>query len=425
MGPIVLTLALVAGLGVLAGPSLAQTNPQQLATGAPPPGATVESVLVVVRQLSPERAVRALELQAAQARVVIAGALPDPTLRVTSDEIDRLAGPRQNKMTYSVEQDVPLWGKRDLRRQAAQSEAVQMAAQVRDTDSMLAEKAKIGFAEYYTAYHAVRRIQAVRGTVQALAQAAQERYALARGGQTESLQAELALTRLATEVVRQEAGLRGAQGQLNALLLRPLDAPLAPPQRLRSSPAPAKLELARLAQRAGLANPGIAGGDAAISAAEANRRLAERSLYPDATFGAAAIDRTGNGPNGYMAWVGVKVPLQWGAREAQVREATAQAGAARARREALEQQILGGLAQAVAAFQGSRRTADLLRHRNLPQADALVRSSAAGYTQGKVEMIVVLQAAREQAELFLQLLNAELDMQRQLASIERLIGEDL
>ena len=45
-----------------------------------------------------------------------AGSLDDPTLRITSDEIDRLGGPRQNKMIYSVEQEIPLWGKRDLKR---------------------------------------------------------------------------------------------------------------------------------------------------------------------------------------------------------------------------------------------------------------------------------------------------------------------
>jgi hypothetical protein len=50
---------------------------------------------------------------------MIAGSLADPTLRITSDEIDRTRGPRQNKMFFTVEQEFLLWGKLDLRRDQA------------------------------------------------------------------------------------------------------------------------------------------------------------------------------------------------------------------------------------------------------------------------------------------------------------------
>ena len=73
------------------------------------PGASLDSVLPLARQLSPVIAARALEMAAAQARASVAGALPDPTVRILSDEIDRISGPRQNKMVYSAEQELPLW----------------------------------------------------------------------------------------------------------------------------------------------------------------------------------------------------------------------------------------------------------------------------------------------------------------------------
>ena len=57
----------------------------------------------------------------------------------------------------------------------------------------------------------------------------------------------------------------------------------------------------------------------------------------------------------------MKVPLQWGLHEGQVRDAAAQANAARARRDAIEQQIQGDLAEAAAALEASRRGADLTR----------------------------------------------------------------
>jgi outer membrane protein TolC len=162
-----------------------------------------------------------------------------------------------------------------------------------------------------------------------------------------------------------------------------------------------------------------------ISQAESNRRLAEKSWYPDITVSAGAIDRTGNGPNGYMAAIGLKVPLQFGMHEAQGQEARAKLGAARARQRALDQQIEGDLAEAAASLSSSRTTADLLKTELLPKSEALVRSGTAAYTAGKAELTDVLMAEHDLADLQIQLLSAEFDAQRQLAAIERLIGDDL
>src|SRR5262249_44508563 len=151
------------------------------------------------------------------------------------------------------------------------------------------------------------------------------------------------------------------------------DAPLASPTRLRPLPPPAALEPAALIERARRGNPTLAAGDAQIAGAAAGRELANKSWYPDITLNAAAIDRTGNGPPGYIAGVALKVPLQWGLHEAQQREASAQLGAAQARRRALELQIHGELGETAADLAGSRKTSDLIRKQLMPQSEALLR----------------------------------------------------
>src|SRR5713226_1676014 len=75
-----------------------QARSEPISNGVP--GATLDDVLAIARRLSPDLAARALDTEAALARVEIAGSLPDPMVRVTSDEIDRTRGPRQNKMIY-------------------------------------------------------------------------------------------------------------------------------------------------------------------------------------------------------------------------------------------------------------------------------------------------------------------------------------
>src|SRR5204862_8236814 len=128
---------------------------QAAAVSSAAPGTTLEEVLAIARHLSPELAARALDTEAAQARVDIAGSLADPMLRITSDEIDRTSGPRQNKMLYTVEQEFPLWGKRDLKRAQAGAEVSRTRADVRTTEDELVEKVKVAFAQYYQADQAI------------------------------------------------------------------------------------------------------------------------------------------------------------------------------------------------------------------------------------------------------------------------------
>jgi cobalt-zinc-cadmium efflux system outer membrane protein len=389
------------------------------------PGATLEEVLAIARRLSPDLAARALDTEAAQARVTIAGSLADPTLRITSDEIDRTSGPRQNKMLYTVEQEFPLWGKRDLKRAQAGAEVARTQADARVTEAELVEKVKVAFAQYYQADQAIRTTEDLHRVVHDIARVAQDRYAQGRGSQQEVYKAEVENTRLSTELVRLDARRRGAAARLNALLARPIDAPLARPVKLRALPSDAALAPDALMQRARVANPSLAGRDAQIAAADAGKQLADKSWFPDVTLKAGAIDRTGNGPNGYLAEIGLRVPLQWGLHEAQQREAAAQVGVAQARRQAQELQIQSELGEFVADLAGSRKTGDLIRTQLLPQSQALLRSGVAGYGLGRAELVDVLRAEHDLADLRIELLSVEFDQQRQLAAIERLIGGDL
>jgi len=412
---------LVLALAMLAAP--ARAEPPVSATAAP--GATLEQVLAIARRLSPDLAARALDTEAAQARVAIAGSLADPTLRITSDEIDRTSGPRQNKMLFTVEQEFPLWGKLDLRRDQANADVARSRADTRVTEAELIEKVKVGFAQYYQADQAIRTTEDLHRVVHDMARVARDRYAQGRGAQQEVYKAEVEITRLSTETVRLETKRRGAAARLNALLARPIDAPLARPVKLRAMPSGAALAPDTLMQRARAGNPSLAGRDAQIAVAAAGKQLADKNLYPDVMLKAGAIDRTGNGPNGYLAEIGLRVTLQWGLHDAQQREAAAQVGAAQARRQAQELQIQGELGEFAADLAGSRKTADLIRTQLLPQSQALLRSGTAGYGLGRAELVDVLRAEHDLANLRIELLSAEFDQQRQLAAIERLIGGDL
>ena len=229
------------------------------------------------------------------------------------------------------------------------------------TEAELNEKVKVAYAQYYQADQALHTTEDLHLVVHDIALVARDRYAQGRSSQPEVYKAEVESTRLATELVRLETRRRSAAARLNALLLRPIDAPLAQPRETRAMPQPAALAPAALMERARAGNPSLAGGEAKIAAAAAGKQLADKSWYPDVTLKAGAIDRNGNGPNGYLAEIGFRVPFQWGLHAAQQREAAAQLGASQARRQALELQIQSELGGYVADLAGSRRTAELIR----------------------------------------------------------------
>ena len=383
-------------------------------------GATVDGLLAEARRLSPEIAARALDAAAAEAGARAAGSLPDPILRVTQDEIDVLGGSRRPKQIYAVEQEFPLWGKLGLKAASGRAQADVARAEGQRAEAELNEQIRIVFAQYWVAHRATTVLAEVHGIERGIVEAAQSRYAQGRGAQTDVLRASAALTRHETEIARFTAQKRAARGVLNALLLRDPAAQLADPQQLRALPPAATLAPAGLIARAN--NPRVAAAKSRIAAADANRQLAHREWYPNLTLSVGAIDRNGYGPNGYMGSVSLRVPLQWGLHNAQEDQAKAEMRAAEAMRDAAAQDIARAIAEATATLAGARESERLTRDQLLPQLDAAVRSAVASYGNGRIELTPVLDAVRDLGEARLALLAVQLDEQRQLAAIERLIG---
>ncbi|MHB1206867.1 MAG: TolC family protein [Rhodospirillaceae bacterium] len=411
-----LTCLVLAGLLVTASPIRAEEASL---------GATIDGFITEARRLSPELAARALDAAAAESGALAAGALPDPMLKITSDEIDVPSGRRQNKMIYSVEQEIPLWGKRDLKAAAVRAEADLARADGRAAEATLIEQIHVAFARYWVADQSIYVLQSVHGVLGGVIEAARSRYANGRGAQADVFRASAALTRHETEIAHFTAQKRAAQGVLNALLLRDLQAPLADPASLRALPDEAALSYPALMARANTGNPTLAARTTQISAAEATRKLARQDWYPNLTLGAGFIDRGGFGPSGYTASVGVRVPLDWSLHRAEESRASAQLGAAQTRRAAAEQDIARALAEATATLAGDRDAGRLIRDQLIPQSDAAVRSATASYGNGRLDLTPVLDAVRDLGEARLSLLANQFDEQQQLAAIEQLIGGDL
>lgn len=401
-----------------------------ISEGTTAPGATVDELLDLARQMSPDVSAAALETAAALARVDAAGRLPDPKFRTEFKDMVRQrnsALPDElGRVEYRIEQDVPLWGKLGLEEAVARSRADAARQSQRGVELEVAAQIKAAFARSFAAIEGRRLTQQLLDTMTTLAEVSQGRYVQGLAEQSDVLRAELEKTRLKGELVRFETEQRQAAAQLNALLDRSAEAPLAEPTELRTIPDP-QPSLDVLIDRAQRDNPSVGALQSEVAAAQGDAALVRRRWYPDVTLGVTFqqfVDQDGRSP-GYEAMIGTEIPLQWGLRQAQEREARATLAAKRYRRDAADANVRGDLASTYWALDGARRIADLVREVELPQSFLALEAELRAYEQGRTDATTVIEVEQRVVESVLRLLNAEVEAQVRLADIERLIGGDL
>ena len=387
-----------------------------------PLGATVESVLAVGRQLNPALRAAALDTSAAAAKATGADALDDP---IISDSYQYWRDPGVfSGHAVMVTQAFPLWGKQNLRREAALADLDAMRGREQAARDALDERIKAAFAQYYVASRALAVNREVISVTRGMRAAAEAHYAAGQGDQAAVIKALGEETAVEIEAARLEGDRAAAREQLNALLARPAGAPLAEPLRLRRVPS-ADLAIASLVERARGNSPALAASGAEVDAARTRTALAEKAWYPDLTVGAGPLIQTNNRPPGVAATVGLNIPLPWGKEASEQQAATAQLGAAQQRYEAAVLDIQSALGEALARLKAARQADALVIRKALPEARAALKSVIADYAQGRGDLATALDAQHRAHDLELKLLQLQLDEQTMLAAIERLIGGEL
>jgi cobalt-zinc-cadmium efflux system outer membrane protein len=395
------------------------------------PGASVESLLLLAQERNPEYASMRHEATAAGERIVPAGALPDPKLRVELMDITMGGEQRPtvlpNKVggtRYLLMQDVPWFGKRDLKRDIAALEADGAKGRALGTWAELSSRIKSGYAQFYYVHQSERLTKEILDLMSRLERVAQVRYAGGLAAQSDAIRAQVELTNLRNELIALDGEKRMSQARLNMLVNRLADAPLAEPERLRSLPAPASLDYAALQERVRTRNPQLFAEDARLKAAEKSRDLTYKNRYPDFAFGIAPT-QSGSSVKEWELMVELNIPLQQSSRRAQERESEAMLSAARSRKDAAANQVLAELAENLSGLDAARRTEAAIASSLLPQAELTFKAALAGYENGKLDFATLLDAQRQIRQAKQNQIKVQAEAQARLANIERLSGEEL
>ena len=362
----------------------------------PFPGHSLESIRTWVLEHNPELRAMGLETQAAEARILPAGALPDPMASVGFRGLDpdkpwRTVG-ADREVNYALRQRFPLWGKRDLMRTAASQDAVAIGLDRITAARDLLSDAEAAYARYWHADQAVAVLDRRIALLRQVEEIAGVRYALGRAPQQDAIRAQVEQTSLQRERIERLAAKQEAAATLNAVLGRRSDAPLAAPD---EAPRLA-VRSASLAEALDAADthPAVRSQQARAEAARTNVVLQRRNRFPDITVGVGAM-QLGNGIQSTELMLEVEIPFQQRARRERERESRLLEEAALARRDATLRAVEERGASAWSQWTSARERRQLIQNTLLPQADATWQSALASYQVGEVDFGTLLEALNE------------------------------
>ena len=366
----------------------------------PAPGATAQpasrlpsplSLGDVVRIASERRdeiaAARARSLAAAQ-RPAIVSALEDPMISPSLDHLPFMWGGADVSVT--IEQQIPLSGIRRHRRASALADADRLRADVDRTRLDVGVQAANAFLMLQEQRRVAVLVDEQIGFARDVVQAANARYGGGTSPQADVLRAEVEVARLEAVAKTLIGEVRSAEAMLNASLALETDSPVPELAALIFTGA---IPAWAVIKTSVTTRPELLAGRAEIARAEADV-LVMRDMYrPMATIRTGPAYTMTDG-RGWMAMVGISLPIWRGKLRAGVAEAQAMRAMSEADLRAMTRMIEGEAAVAVNQLRAANDRQTALRNDVLPRARMLIEPAVAGYASGQLPLVSVIEAVQ-------------------------------
>ena len=356
--------------------------------------------------------------RAAAERPAIVSALDDPMVMPSLDHLPfKLGGV---DASFMVEQRFPLSGVRGHRARAAEADARRLRADA----ERVTQDVQLDAARAYLMLRERREMSGVLDEQLALARqfvaAANARYSSGSGNQPEVLRAEIEVARLEGAIRAIGAEVAATEAMLNTSLARPADAEVPP---LDASPLTVEPPAWRYARDVTLRKrPELEVGRAELSRSQAEVSVMESMYRP------MGMVRTGPAYTmaegwGWMALIGISVPIWRGRLDAGVREAEAMTDMARADLAAMTRMVEGEAATARSQVLAARQRVLALRDDVLLRARHAIDPALAAYAAGTMPLVSVIDAAQALWSVQAELVSAEFELGLAWARFQRALGQ--
>lgn len=383
-----------------------------LAAPAAPPLANLpaySALLEEARARNPELQRARAALEAAQAQVPQAGALPDPELslgfqrRAAMDVVvppdPAMGGPALmgqvlagNEFSLMASQSLPWPGKRALREgvsQAAQERgAAELGRQELELEGALLEGLLSGLT-------LEAELKLLEGQERSWAQAealARQRGEVGGAAQSDLLQAMMERTRLAQRRLQLEAQIQDIRSGLNRRAGRPAETPLDWGAGLEEVSRPVLPVLSAALEDTWRRSPEWRGAQAELAQSDRAVDLSQKERRPDFRISGGVMKEPGMGM-GWKAEFGMALPIFSGRKQRQVvTQRQAEQRAVRSGREALRQDLELRTRERLRAWELAERQARLFEEGLLPQGELAIQSLLGQYEAGRSSFQALLEA---------------------------------
>jgi outer membrane protein TolC len=297
-----------------------------------------------------------------------------------------------NGADYSVtiEQQIPLSSIRSHRRASALADVDRLRAETNRTSLDVSVEAANAYLMLQERRRAAVLVNDQIAFARDVVSAANARYASGTAPQSDVLRAEVEVARLEAIAGALVGEVRGAEAMLNTSLALDADSQVPP---LAALSLPQVVPSWAAIKTALTLRPELAAGRAEIARAEADIQVMRDMYKPMATIRTGPSYTMAEG-HGWMAMVGVSLPIWRSKLRAGVAEAQAMHSMAEADLRAMTRMIEGEAAVAVSQLQAARDRHTALNTDVLPRARMAIEPAVASYASGQLPLVSVIEAVQ-------------------------------
>lgn len=320
-------------------------------------------------------------------------------------------------------QDFPFFGKRTLRTRVAEKEAGAESWGVAFTRWRVLAELKRAYYDLFFWYQTLETLGKNMDLLEKFSQTAAALYQVGKGTQADVLRAqtEMSLLQQRIELAEQRKGI--AEAEINALLNRAPDTPLARPAPVE--PVPLAYPFGELLRLADEKYPLLRRQSELIASNQFAVQLAQREKYPD--FGVVfGYHNRGGLPDRWSIGGTMRIPLYFGRKQKQeIEEADARLAAAEERYSSLRAQLALAVKDHYLSATTSERLQRLFAKTIIPQETLTLEATAASYEVGAVDFLSVIDSLIKLLEDELSYYEHVTNYQKALAALEPLVGVEL
>lgn len=329
-----------------------------------------------------------------------------------------------NMYMFTIQQDIPGRGKRDLRVAVAEKDAelasTEIAARARD----VLKEVMRAYADLVVTRRAIDIHLASVDLLRQFADASTLKYAAGRSGQQDVLKAVTEVSKLHEDLVMHEESAAMAAARLNTLLDRDPETPIGAldePREDVSLPASADLQRVALEHQ-----PELEAARLGVERAKSSLAVVNRDYKPDFMVGGGymLMPRMAGAWTASVGMTWPNAPWSRGAFDVKKIAANAEIDAATAKVHDVERQLRLAVHEAYIRVIAAGQRASLIRTTVLPQSEQTLEVSRVAYQTDRLDFLALIDNQRAVLDAQLNYFRALSDRELALADLARAVGTD-